>query len=73
MYFQEFEELAKKQEGRRRKDVTFTTASKIINAYTSRYARTAKRSSEIIRKLCLEFPDINVPKILRPVIDFNRV
>ena len=73
MYMNAFDQLSKELKRRGcTSEVSHSIASSLTSDYTTMYAQTSKTSSEIVLELCNKFPSLNVPEILRPVMDHAR-
>ncbi len=72
MYFDEFNRLSTEQTKAGRKTATQEEGILIRNEYQSRYARSGKKSSQIVAELSQEFPNFNVPEALRPIMIHTR-
>lgn len=73
MYFDAFNKLAEmcRKEGRN-DDVSPSVKLFIQAEYSKEYLWPGKKSSDIVRKLCEKFPRINVPEVLRSLMDHTR-
>ncbi len=73
MFMDEFDKLSEKlnKVGRNLK-VPENIANKIRGLYGSRFALSAKKSSEVVLELCEEFPECNIPEVLRPTMSHSR-
>ncbi|MFC1645129.1 hypothetical protein ACFL08_03825 [Patescibacteria group bacterium] len=75
MQFDKFNALSEKLSSERRASVNEVdpdTVYHIRSEYGQRYAQTPKTSREIVLELCDEFPEVNVPEVLRERMSHSR-